>query len=575
MNVALEAIQFNHDQTSATTDAFNIRRNETEPVILPEWRRGASVLPEHSPAAYAIRETRGHILTIKAKFRSTDATDHKIRVRAVQARAERRQALGCSPLSFLLRLFSPVQSVRRGNILGAVKERQIEFDATGETGYETFELQDVELWRAGISVSNTEWRWQFRAKPSDHWTDFALTRHRIYTVLGIPGCPWEQTPYNDGNTQLPWADALEFACDWAAGAHDPDDAASIVTQNIYDLGLRGVIYSGSPFYSCPNFNCTEFLDLLRGGMNAASMMNCSDCATAVSSFANLAGCNLRQLQLGPSDFQTKPIKLLGFPQESPDEFLGHEVAWKGNVTEDGQLFDACLQVDGDDQPEAPPFVALLPANIPFGRTGEKHYRFRLSPDLFLKPDTLSCRKIGYSVEGDCRHLDPSLLGFLKLRYDYAAWSNLAPQVRLPSVDYDFLASQLLPEWTLKLPVQQPKFAGSIKAFQSLWLFPADTEVLVRLDLAEWKTSHEAREFMLRELGEFHLLRRVKRLSHPPIGDVSFVEAGDVSILFARSQLVFLVRSAGRKPIPVRQIATGIDKLLVERTSTRVTGENEF
>jgi hypothetical protein len=58
MQVFLEAIKFNHDQSSATGDAFNIRRNDTEQVNVPEWRRGISVKPEDSPAAYAIRETR-------------------------------------------------------------------------------------------------------------------------------------------------------------------------------------------------------------------------------------------------------------------------------------------------------------------------------------------------------------------------------------------------------------------------------------------------------------------------------------------------------------------------------------
>jgi hypothetical protein len=574
MNVTLEAIKFNHVPESATVDAFNIRRNETEPVHVPEWRKGISVKPEDSPAAYAISETRGNTLTIKAKFKSTGPGSPKVQVRAVQAREQLRQSLGCSPIGLVLRAFSTARTAPVGNVLGVVKERQITFNAAGETDFVTFELSGVRLWSVGVSASTTNWRWQFRAKRSDKWTDFALTSHRIYTVLEVPKEPWEQTPWNDTNTQVPWAEAMEFACDWAAGAHDPDDAASWVTQSIHDLGLRGVIYSGSSFYTCPNFNCTQFLALLRGETDAVPMMNCSDCATAVSSFANLVGSNLKQLQLGPSDFLTKPIKLLGFPQESPDDFLGHEVAWKGSVTEDGQLFDACLQVDGDDQPEAAPFVPLLPANIPFGRTGEKHYRFRLSPNLFIKPNTLICRKIGYEVEGDCRQLDVSQLEFLKLRYGYATWNDLAPQADLLSIDYDFLGPRLLPGWTPKLPVQQPRFAGSVKAFQLLWLFPEDKNVLLRLDLVEWKTRHEAREFMLRELGEFHLFRRVKRLSDPSIGDVSFVEAGDVSILFARSQLVFLVRSAGRKPIAVRQIAMTIDKLLVETASAKITKRND-
>jgi len=56
--IAIEAIKFNHNPGSATHDAFNIRRNATQVVRVPEWRRFISVNPEDSPAAYAVRPRR-------------------------------------------------------------------------------------------------------------------------------------------------------------------------------------------------------------------------------------------------------------------------------------------------------------------------------------------------------------------------------------------------------------------------------------------------------------------------------------------------------------------------------------
>jgi hypothetical protein len=564
MNVILEAIKFNHDLNSATSDAFNIRRNETEPVDRLEWRRGISFTAAQSPAAYAIAETRGHVLTIKAQF--TGTANGTVRVRAIEARSDYRQVRGCNPIGALMSAFLPVRSKRSPNVLGEVKEREIKFDAAGQTGFKTFELHHVRIWDAGVSVSNTEWRWQFRAERSDRWTDFALTRHRVYTVLGIPGCPWEQTPHDDCNTQLPWAEALEYACDWAAGAQDVDEVATQVTGSINDLGFDRVDYSGSPLYSCPNFNCTQFLNLLKGGHGMGEKLNCSDCATAVSSFANILGCNLRQLQLGPDEILTQLIKKIGHRREAKTEFFGHEVAWNGDVTEEGKIFDACLHLDGDEKPASPPFVALLPTNIPFGQTGEKHYRFRLSPNLILLPDTLACRKIGYSVAGNCRRLTPKQLQFLRLRYDFVAWSNLPPGKNRLAVDNRFLEVKLsewslrLAEWKLQPPVEEPEFEGSVKAFQSLWLAPDCREVLLRVDAFELPTWQKAREFMLHELGEFHELN-VHRLIDPSIGDVSFIEAGDESVLFARSEFVILVRSVGKKSISIRQTATRINELL--------------
>ncbi|MBI1926538.1 hypothetical protein HYR99_20130 [Candidatus Poribacteria bacterium] len=82
MSVVLEAIKLNHDPTSATTDALNIRRNASQFVAAPEWQRGISVNPEDSPAAYSIRETQGNTMTIQARFRRTDPNIQAAEVRA-------------------------------------------------------------------------------------------------------------------------------------------------------------------------------------------------------------------------------------------------------------------------------------------------------------------------------------------------------------------------------------------------------------------------------------------------------------------------------------------------------------
>ncbi len=87
MNILLEAIKFNHDPTAATADGLNLRRNATQWVNVPEWQRGISVNPEDSPAAYAIKETRGHVLTIQAQFRRTDPSIRTAQVRALDASA--------------------------------------------------------------------------------------------------------------------------------------------------------------------------------------------------------------------------------------------------------------------------------------------------------------------------------------------------------------------------------------------------------------------------------------------------------------------------------------------------------
>lgn len=390
MSVQLLAIKFNHDSNSATNDALNIRRNATQFVNVPEWQRGLSINPEDSPAAYAIAETQGHTITIQAKFRRTNNAIQTAEIRAVDPTVEPQSPGGC--IAFLLWLIRSILRALFGNVLGDVKAKQVTFQAGGETGFETFDLQHLRLWNAGVGVRTTTWRWQYRLDPGDPWTDFETTSHRIYSVLAVPKLPWQQTPYNSGNTQLPWTEVMDYACGWAVLKGNVDDAAAAVTRNVYNLGPSVIEYDcpggGSTNYAWGSFNCTAFLERLRGGIGLGHYVNCSDCATITSTFANILGCDLWQSQMGYG-FALNPILGIGssawqpacmidYPDIWSGSFSYHEVAWKDACTADDHIFDACLEVDADADPTAAPQTALLPVNMRFGEPGDGDYRDRLA-----------------------------------------------------------------------------------------------------------------------------------------------------------------------------------------------------
>src|ERR687884_985449 len=94
MSVKLLAIAFNHDPNSATHDALNIRKDNDEFVIVPEWRRGATLRPRDSVAAYAIEETRGRTITIRAKFSTDESGLRTVEARAIQPPSPRLPFLG-------------------------------------------------------------------------------------------------------------------------------------------------------------------------------------------------------------------------------------------------------------------------------------------------------------------------------------------------------------------------------------------------------------------------------------------------------------------------------------------------
>lgn len=387
--VELVAIKFNHDPGSAAADALNIRRNASDSVAVPEWQRGLSINPEDSPAAYAIAETHGNTLTIQAQlFRKpakAKALPH-VQVRAIDANLDAWWLQGCLGIfadcvRVILRLFW-------GNVLGELKPRAVTFQANGFSAFESFELCHVRLWSRGVGVRTTTWRWQYRKKAWKPWVDFATSEHRIYSLLEVPKAPWQQQPCNAWNTQLPWTEVLDYACRWAWRVTTRDEAAGSVTAAVYALGPATVTYDcpggGSSHYALwSGFDGTAFLDRLKGGPGNGIYVNCTDCATITSTFANALGCDLWQSRMGYG-FDLNPLLGIGSTVWQTacgwGGFSYHEVAWKDACDVGDPVFDACLQVDGDADPTAadPAHTALLPVNLRFGNAGEGDYRDRLA-----------------------------------------------------------------------------------------------------------------------------------------------------------------------------------------------------
>lgn len=400
-SVELLAIGFNHDP-GTTADALGVRRNAQEFVAAPEWRRGQSVEPGDSVAAYALEATRGRTLTIQVRLRSLDPALRTFEVRAREA-----------PLSPLLQAWlaatleplapwpayyvAAFQELYRrlveatAPVLGTVRPRSVTVGPDGQSGFETFELDGPTLWTRGVGVDDVRWQWQFRRDPAGPWTAFAETAHRIYSVLAAPGPPWQSAPHDPANTQLPWTEVLDHACRWARGAHTRDEAAARITRAVYALGPGRVEYGcaigGLSQYTAlaaPFFFCTAFLERLRGGLGNGRYVNCTDCATIVSTFANALGCDLWQSRMGVGVvFPVNAIRTIGgtggwtVPCSWPG-FSMHEVAWEGACTASEEIFDACLEVDDTIDPTRPPHRPLLPANLRFGLAGERLYRDRLA-----------------------------------------------------------------------------------------------------------------------------------------------------------------------------------------------------
>jgi hypothetical protein len=354
--VELAGIKFDYDPTATAVDALSIRRSYTTEVPAVQWTK-ALTKPEESPAAYAIARVTGKTVTMQASFLVTGgATSAKVKADG-------------------------------GGVLGAIDPFTVSFKGgASDPVYVTIPLTHQTLASGGVQRQDVEWTWSYQIADGA-WMPLATTKHRIYVLLDTPRTPWQQPPVVGGaERQLPWTDVLDFACAWAAGATSAGAASAAVTQKVNGaLGLSYDTSAGASKYTQglgadEVFLCTSFVARLRGGAGQGSKVNCTDCASIVTAFANSLGCNVFASTMQPSGgggFACNMIQAIGYSTwafpfgTTSGGFSYHEVAWTGAGSFTDVLYDACLKLDTGTNPwnwstpTDPSHVATLPLAMPF------------------------------------------------------------------------------------------------------------------------------------------------------------------------------------------------------------------
>lgn len=366
----VDEIHFNHDETSASGDAINVRRNAGgQPIRAPEWKYGQA--PQ--PAAYARAALRG-VVTIRARFRG-GPPNGVLRIRAIDAYLPPATPSGC--IGWLISWFAAIVHALVGNVLGDAKARTSHFDGNGHSALETFELINHKLFVAAVGARTTEWAWQSRLpRWFAPWREFDRTTHRVYTIIDIPRGPWEQNAAFN-NVQLPWTDALEKACTWAVGAGSLDEAAARITRAINTRGNQS--YTPSTIFGfSPPYQLTSYMTQLDSGLPFS--LNCTDCANAVTTFANLLGCDLWEGRFF-NMVTRKFLTLNGNPNNAADWVSWgwgyHEICWLSVIGINQPVYDGCLQLDMDDNYGDNVHVAQHPIKMNFGQSALTDYRYRL------------------------------------------------------------------------------------------------------------------------------------------------------------------------------------------------------
>jgi hypothetical protein len=356
--VYVDAISFNHDPSTFTSDAINIRHDRSQPVQVPEWTRGQPA-GTVSPAAYCIEETAGNDVFIRVRFTTGPGTS----VAWVSASG--------------------------GGVLGGIDPIRVNF----ANGVSVPEFVQIPLGNHTLAASpgihDIEWQWQFRCLVGNTYWDMNRSAHRIYVLRRAPREPWNQIPGSDHN---PWTTALDYACavppvTWV---QDPFDAVADALAEALNWGgvnanAADVVYDVAatmPHYAIGStFELTKFLERLRGGLGNGDKVNCSDCACAITTLANLLGCDLWEGEILTG--AVNPLVPIGFGQwwdpgigflPSPtapapgSTLLYHEVAWKTDAVADSLIWDLCYVVNGFEDPGNPqtPHPTMRVVQLPYG-----------------------------------------------------------------------------------------------------------------------------------------------------------------------------------------------------------------
>jgi len=339
MTLQLVSIAFNYDQTSAANSAINIRRNRDYEIPIPEFSKETIWDFNYNCAAYAIAETLNETVYIQVEFATLPTTVRTYEVKATG-----------------------------GGIMGNLDPIQIVFENGAAT--ETNLIPLTHRTFSKIGAYDITWEWSYRIEGSNSWIRLQTSHHRIYLVLTIPPAPWTQ---DIGDYHNPWGDLLNDCCVIAAGSEDSVTTTRKIAKKVYsNYNLRYDTIQGRGRYcltSSGPFSIDNWIDyVIRGNVPDNPrfcpgtpedypdkwIVNCYDCAAALSFMAKILGANtgynfhdnfgyLNYVEpIGRGKCNNPFYGCSGTPAVGPDDprsGFGNHAYTKLN----GQTYDACMK----------------------------------------------------------------------------------------------------------------------------------------------------------------------------------------------------------------------------------------
>jgi hypothetical protein len=248
-------------------------------------------------------------------------------------------------------------------------------DASSEIQPDGHVTLDVVAVPSGVGKFALDLQLRFQSFDGSAWEDvpgYQLTRSTVYTVVGRPTS--SMVP-----NATPWVAAVDLVADWSGGqATDGAGVLSACVRGVNTAGLRYDINYGASVYASggalhnPSVDLGAFLDNHANG----NVVNCSDCASLVSSLAAQVGAPSNVVVIG-WNFDLNWLRGIGYSNFTHSLFGGnHAFSYHAWVSDTGgqNVYDACLSVDDDNRPWSAPHAEGLPQGMSWS-----HYRDQLCP----------------------------------------------------------------------------------------------------------------------------------------------------------------------------------------------------
>lgn len=348
--IVLKAIKFRHCPLGKAVQALPARQDRFTPIEPPEWRCDSSSV---CSVLYAVDQVNGKTVTIRAAFE----TDTRAAMSAM------------------------ISATGTGR-LGSTNAVSVNFlNGKSVPEYVEFELASHTIGEGGIEKTAFSLTWQY-TQPTGHGDSSSVDAEGMdevgtpptpkqiqvangytYEALTTPTAPWDVSDRNQST--WPWISAVAAMSEVVAGTSTRRDLARKVADAIYNSSyLQYDTTAGLPHYVAvvgvvSTFELSKFSERIGGNAGNGALVNCSDCAAAVVTLANLFGADLAALPLAsdtilPIDINM--IQLIGgsangwvWPSPvgptGPGSFQFHEVAMLSDSFRHQRVYDASLKID--------------------------------------------------------------------------------------------------------------------------------------------------------------------------------------------------------------------------------------